>query len=103
MQTPQSICELFKLMSALDLRYTFPNVFLALKALCTLPIGSASAERKFLKIKLIKTRLRSTTNDSRLENMMLLTCEGLIEIDFDKAIDRMGTISSVYKKQLMSS
>jgi len=102
-QTPQSICELFKLLSVLDLRYTFPNVFLALKALCTLPIGSASAERKFSKMKLIKTRLRSTTNDSRLEHMMLLTCEGLIEIDFDKAIDRMGTISSVYKKQLMPS
>jgi len=91
-------------LSALDLRYTFPNVFLALKALCTLPIGSASAERKFSKMKLIKTRLRSTTNDSRLEHiMMLLTCEGLIEIDFDKAIDRIGTISAVYKKQLMPS
>jgi len=59
-------------LSALDLRYTFPNVFLALKALGTLPIDTASAERKFSKMKLIKTRLRSTTNDSRLEHMMLI-------------------------------
>jgi len=54
--TPQSICELFKLLSVLDLRYTFPNVFLALKALCTLSIGSASAERKFSIMKLIIIR-----------------------------------------------
>lgn len=73
------------------------------KALCTLPIGFASAECKFSKMKLIKTRLRSTTNVSRLEHMMLLSCEGLTEINFDKAIDRMGTISPVYEKHLMPS
>lgn len=62
---------------------------------------SASAERKFKKMKLIKTRLRSTTSDTRLKHMMLLSCEGHDEIDFDKAINHIGIISSVYAKQFM--
>lgn len=82
---------------------SFPNAFLALKTSCTLSIGSASAERKFSKMKLIKTRLRSTTRDIRLEHLMLLSCEGHDKIDFDRAIDRMGAISLVYSKQLMPS
>lgn len=65
-------------MSALDLRYTFPKVFLELKAICTLSNRFALAELKF-------------------------SCEGQIEIDFNKVINCMGTILSVYAKQLIPS
>lgn len=102
---PQSICILFKKLSNLSLHYTFPNMFLVTIALCTLPIGSASAERKFSKMKLIKTRLRSTMDDCRLQHMMLLSCESdnMNKIDFDQAINRMGMKSKTYMKQFMPS
>lgn len=54
-------------------------------------------------MKIIKTRLRSTTADRRLESMMILGCEGDIIIDFDKTIDRYAMKSTLYKKYLLPS
>lgn len=36
---------------------------------------------------MIKTRLRSTTGEDKLESLMLLSCEKYIVIDFETAID----------------
>ena len=42
----------------------------------TLPVGSATVERSFSQMKLIKTRLRSTMNEDTLEWLMLIAMEG---------------------------
>ncbi|XP_022161052.1 zinc finger MYM-type protein 1-like [Myzus persicae] len=52
---------------------TFPNLFVAYKYLCTIPATSVSSERSFSKLKLIKTRLRSTMQQNRLESLLLLS------------------------------
>ena len=50
-----------------------------------LPIGTASVERSFSQVKLIKTRLRSRLSDSNLEHLMKIAIEGpqLTDVDFD--------------------
>ena len=50
-----------------------------------LPVGTASVERSFSQMKLIKTRLRSCLSDLNLEHLMKIAIEGpqLTEVDFD--------------------
>ena len=51
-------------------------------ALC-LPLTSFGAERAFSKLKRIKTRLRSTTGQERLQRLMLM----FVESDIFKSLD----------------
>lgn len=52
-----------------------PNVVVALRILLTLPITVASGERSFSKLKLIKTYLRSTMSQDRLEGLATISIE----------------------------
>lgn len=47
----------------------FPNVFVALRVLLTLPVTVSSGERSFSKLKLIKNYLRSTMTQDRLNGL----------------------------------
>ncbi|XP_008190174.1 uncharacterized protein LOC103311999 [Acyrthosiphon pisum] len=67
--------QILKLISSYGLCAAFPNLFVAYKYLCTIPATSVSSERSFSKLKLIKTRLRSTMQQNRLESLLLLSCE----------------------------
>lgn len=53
----------------------FPNVFVALRILLTLPVTVASAERSFSKLKIIKNYLRSTIAQDRLRGLATLAIE----------------------------
>ena len=65
-------------------RFTaFPNVFIALNIYLTMPVTVASGKRSFSKLKLIKTYLRSTISQERLNNLAMLS----IENDIAKTID----------------
>ena len=50
-----------------------------------LPVGTASVERSFSQMKLIKTCLRSHLSDSNLEHLMKIAIKGpqLTDVDFD--------------------
>ena len=61
----------------------FPNVFTALRNYLTLPITVASDERRFSKLKLIQTYLRSTMSQDRLNDMAVLS----IDSDIARTID----------------
>ena len=52
-----------------------PNVSVALRILLTIPITVASGERSFSKLKLIKTYLRSTMTQERLNSLALISIE----------------------------
>lgn len=66
----------------------FPNVFVALRILLTLPISVASGERSFSKLKLIKNYLRSSTSQERLNGLATLAIESRVlnTIDTDKIL-----------------
>lgn len=52
-------------------------------------------------MKLIKTRLRSTVGQNRLESLVLLSTEKDITIDYNEAIDKFALTSDLLTKELM--
>ncbi|XP_069486304.1 zinc finger MYM-type protein 1-like [Ambystoma mexicanum] len=66
-----------------NLKNIFPNVWISLKILLTLPVTVASGERSFSKLKLIKTYLRSTMANERLTLLAILS----IENDIGQSLD----------------
>lgn len=72
----------------------FPAISTALAIVLTLPVSSASPERAFSKLKLIKTRLHSTMIDDRLEALMIISCEKDIPIDNSEVITIFSSYST---------
>ncbi len=62
---------------------------LKIDILLSLPVGTASVERSFSQMKLIKTRLRSRLNDSNLARLMRIAIEGpqLEDVNFCEILD----------------
>lgn len=79
----------------------FPNLFTILKIGVTLPISSASPERSFSKLKIVKTRLRSTMSQNRLEDLMLISCVTDVDINTENVINNFARRSSFLTKSLM--
>lgn len=96
-----STTEILKILCSYNLVVAFPNLFLAYKYLCTIPTTSASSERSFSKVKLIKTRLRSTMMQNRLESLMLLSCEKYIVLNPEEILNKYAFTSSLLQKELL--
>ena len=60
----------------------------------TAPITSASKERSFLKLKLIKTFMHSVVKQDRLKDLLTLGCGKDIrdQIDLEKLVDRSAEL-----------
>ncbi|MFZ2539785.1 MAG: hAT transposon family protein [Oscillospiraceae bacterium] len=67
----------------------FPNTAIALRILLTIPV-SATGERSFSKLKLIKTYLRASMTQDRLTSLALLS----IEKDVAQTLDYGNIISN---------
>ena len=63
----------------------FPETWKLLNILMALPVGTASVERSFSEMKLIKSHLSSHVSNSNLEHPMKIAIEGsqLTDVDFD--------------------
>lgn len=82
------------------LRDILPSLYTALSIALTLPISSASPERAFSKLKIIKSRLRSTMGEDRLESLMLMACEKDVSVCTDEVIKLFSSNSVTLKKLL---
>jgi len=58
-----------------NLQQVFPNFYVSLRILLTLPVTVASGERSFSKLKLIKNYCRSTMSQERLTNLATISIE----------------------------
>ncbi len=59
------------------------------KILLALPVGTATVERSFSHMKMIKTRLRNRLFDENLTHLMRIAIEGpdLSEVNFSEILD----------------
>lgn len=100
-KTKMTVLNVLKLLNTFNLISAFPNMYMAYKFLCTIPATSVSSERTFSKLKLIKTRIRSTMVQKRLDSLMLLSCEKDIIINIDEAINRYANTSKLLQEALL--
>ena len=72
---------------------SFPNTYIAYRIMLTILVSVASTERSFSKLKLIKSSLRSTMCQQRLNGLTLLSIEKdfLNEINYDNLIDNFAS------------
>lgn len=95
---PLKLNEVLKFMISRDMVSSYPNLYTLYKIFYTLPVSSATAERSFSRLKLLKTYLRSTMTEDRLSNLAILSIESNIAqtINFDKVI---STFASMKKRR----
>ncbi|GKE47638.1 zinc finger MYM-type protein 1-like protein [Tanacetum coccineum] len=89
-EKPWSSIEIMEFTKKMDM---FPNVLLAYKILLIIPVTVASAERSFSKLKILKSYLRSTMSQDRLNGLAILSIESrfLANVDYDKIIDEFAS------------
>ncbi|CAI6348022.1 unnamed protein product [Macrosiphum euphorbiae] len=100
-KTKMTVLNVLKLLNTFNLISAFPNMYMAYKFLCTIPATSVSSERTFSKLKLIKTRIRSTMVQKRLDSLMLLSCEKDVIINLDEAINKYANTSKLLQEALL--
>ena len=65
---------------------SFPNACIAYRILLTIPITVASTEMSFLKLKLIKSYLKSTMFQKRLSRLAILSIENVMLEELENKI-----------------
>ena len=78
------------------LHEVFANVSVALRVVLTIPVTVASGERSFSKLKLIKTFLRSSMKEDRLNSLALLSIENALasELDYSNLITKFAAMKA---------
>lgn len=68
----------------------FPNLAKLLTILLTLPVTNAEAERSFSVLKLVKTHLRSSMGQERLNGLALLAVHSKTNVSVQNVIDKFS-------------
>jgi len=79
---PLKLNEVLKFMISRVMVSSYPNSYTLYKIFYTLPVSSATAERSFSRLKLLKTYIRSTMTEDRLSNLAILSIESNIAHTF---------------------
>lgn len=88
--------DLLKFIHKQNLQDIYPNIEIALRIFLTIPVTTASCERSFSKLKLIKNYLRSTIGQERLTSMAILSIEHEFarQISYDEIIDEFSSLKA---------
>ncbi|XP_029348622.1 uncharacterized protein LOC100570249 [Acyrthosiphon pisum] len=84
--------HLLQMIHDYKLKESYPNIEIAIRIFLSKLITTASCERSFSKLKLIKTYLRSTMAQERLSSMAILSIETEIasKLDYEEVIDKFA-------------
>ena len=80
---PASVCDTIKCTNP----HLYPSIFKVLVALLTIPVSTATAERSFSCLKRLKTYLRSTMGQTRLQNLAILHSHSGIDVNEETVIN----------------
>ncbi|KAL4134887.1 hypothetical protein QTP88_006577 [Uroleucon formosanum] len=89
--------DLFKFIHKLqNLQDIYPNIEIGLRTFLTIPVTTASCERSFSKLKLIKNYLRLTIGQERLTSIAILSIEHEFsrQISYDEIIDEFSSLKA---------
>jgi hAT family C-terminal dimerisation region len=108
-KTPQKPCNkclacCFILLCKLNLHIsTYTNLHRAYEYFMTLPCTEVACERAFSKLKIIKSRLRSSLLQKHLDSLMLMFIERELtyELDVDAIIESFARTTNVMKRLLI--
>ncbi|GBM46498.1 repressor of the inhibitor of the protein kinase [Araneus ventricosus] len=70
----------------------FPNIYILLKLLAVVPVSVATVERSFSSLRRLKTYLRNTTSESRLNGLALLSIHRDIKIRDEEVLDKFASV-----------
>ena len=65
------------------------NVLLEIASI--LPVSTATVERSFSRLKILKTHLRSTTGEDRLNGLALMSVYSDFKVNIDSVLKRFAT------------
>jgi len=92
---PLKLNEVLKFMISRDMVSSYPNLYTLYKIFYTLLVSSATAERSFSRLKLLKTYyLRSTMTEDRLSNLAILSIFLCLESNIAQTINLNKVIST---------
>ncbi|XP_016661809.1 52 kDa repressor of the inhibitor of the protein kinase-like [Acyrthosiphon pisum] len=66
------------------------NIHFLFKIVCTLPVSTACPERPFSSLKRIKSYLRNTISEKRLNGLAMLSIHRDIGVNVDKVLNEMS-------------
>ncbi|KAL4111843.1 hypothetical protein QTP88_015724 [Uroleucon formosanum] len=67
----------------------FPNIWKLLQVLATIPMSTATPERTFSSLKRLKTYLRNSTGETRLNRLALMSIHREINVDPEEVLNRI--------------
>ena len=76
--------------SGIDADCRFPTVHKLLHILATLPVTTASSERSFSPLRRLKTYLRKTTGEERLNGLAMLQIHRDIAVDPEAVLQKLS-------------
>ncbi|XP_072387393.1 zinc finger MYM-type protein 1-like [Diabrotica undecimpunctata] len=88
--------KLLNKLVSLNVTNLFPNVCIAVRIFCCLPVSVSQAERSFSVLSRIKNCLRSTMGQQRLSDLGLLSIESKLAktLDFDHVIQNFADMKA---------
>ncbi|XP_019212484.1 zinc finger MYM-type protein 1 isoform X2 [Oreochromis niloticus] len=79
--------EIFLILRENNGQLIFPAFVKMIQIYATLPVTTATVERSFSKLKIIKNKLRSLCGEERLSDLLLLAIEKDVEINYNEVIN----------------
>ena len=88
--------DILQLLYDYSLVESYPNLCIAYRIFLTLPVTTATNERSYSKLKLIKTYLRATTGQGRLSDLYILAIEKELanKINFEDIINEFAFLKA---------
>ena len=84
---PSNVLDTLQIASDLG---TYPSLVTLFRIFATIPVTTATGERSFSSLKFIKSYLRSTMTQTRLNGLAHLFINRDIKLDYEKVIEMFG-------------